>query len=324
MKLTSYARREIGSSSLPKVVLTDKGYIGFNSPNEELEKAKDALQGKEANNDLANNPKVQAGTFLEPAIFKLFQDQITKVAGEKLPLEFGISTEAFFYDVDGGKIGSSLDGIINIKGVLNLTDYLGTSHSLSGLGVVEIKNYSGAATDPVSEIYQMQVQAQMLTTKYQYAILVRLCKGWELQWFIYKPTKEMQTKLIDAATEFFYRLDGIMEGKNLWYKMGSSKEASKFIKGNGSKDVTDLSTNNELPKLIDDFLAAKKTISAGKEIEDEVSTRIKEILGENEVALCNGYEIKHTTMKRVKTKTIQLKDEPPTVSRRFSLKQVDA
>lgn len=62
MKLTSYARREIGSSSLPKVVLTDRGYIGFNSPNEELEKAKEALQGKEANNDLANNPKVQART----------------------------------------------------------------------------------------------------------------------------------------------------------------------------------------------------------------------------------------------------------------------
>ena len=33
------------------------------------------------------------------------------------------------------------------------------------------------------------------------------------------PNKEMQTKLIDAATEFFYRLDGIMEGKSLWYKI---------------------------------------------------------------------------------------------------------
>ena len=106
--------------------------------------------------------------------------------------------------------------------------------------------------------------------------------------------------------------------------MGSSREASKFIKGNGSKEVVDLSSNNELPELIDDYQAAKKTISAGKKIEDDVSIRIKEILGANELALCNGYEIKHTTMKRVKTKTIQLKDEPPTVSRRFSLKQIDA
>jgi len=322
MKLTSYARREIGSSSLPSVVLTEKGFIGFNSPNEELDKAQDALQGKEAKNDLANNPKVQAGTVLEPAIFQLFQNQITEIARE-LPLEFGIPNEAYFYDVDGGKIGSSLDGIINIKGFLNLTDYLGTSHSLSGLGVVEIKNYSGAATDPVSEIYKMQVEAQMLTTKYQYGILVRLCRGWELQWFVFKPNKEMQTKLIDAATEFFYRLDGVMEGKNLWYKMGSSREASKFIKGNGSKEVVDLSSNNELPELIDDYQAAKKTISAGKKIEDDVSTRIKEILGANELAVCNGYEIKHTTTKRVKTKTIQLKDEPPSVSRRLTLKEIN-
>ena len=87
MKLTDYARREIGSSSIPSLVLTDEGYIGFNSPNDELEKAINALQGKEVINDIANNPKVKAGTVLEPAILKLFHNEILKIGAEqKAPL----------------------------------------------------------------------------------------------------------------------------------------------------------------------------------------------------------------------------------------------
>ena len=62
MKLTDYARREIGSSSIPSLVLTDEGYIGFNSPNDDLEKELNALKGRDVINDLANNPKVKAGT----------------------------------------------------------------------------------------------------------------------------------------------------------------------------------------------------------------------------------------------------------------------
>ena len=76
MKLTSYARREIGSSSIPNLVLTDQGYIGFSSPNDELEKAINALQGQEATNDIANLPKVKAGTILEPAIIHMFHNEL--------------------------------------------------------------------------------------------------------------------------------------------------------------------------------------------------------------------------------------------------------
>lgn len=325
MKLTDYARREIGSSSIPSLVLTDEGYIGFNSPNDELEKAINALQGKEVINDIANNPKVKAGTVLEPAILKLFHNEILKIGAEqKAPsIKVDVPDKAFFFDVDGGKIGSSLDARIELESKLTLIDHSNSSHELNGMGVIEIKNYSGAAIDPVSEIYKLQVQAQLLTTGYNYAILVRLVKGWELQWFVYKPNKEIQAKLIDAAVEFWHRVDGVLEGDKLHYAAANSKEASRIYKGNRSKDVVDLNTNNEMPQLIDDYIAAGKAIKASKEIQDKVSTRLKEILGENEKAECHGFVVNHTTYEKAKTKMVKVEGAAPTITRRFSIKEIN-
>ncbi len=325
MKLTSYARREIGSSSIPNLVLTDQGYIGFSSPNDELEKAINALQGQEATNDIANLPKVKAGTILEPAIIQMFHNELKLICAEqgKLPLNISVPDKAYFYEVDGGKIGSSLDAEMRLDTTLNLIDHSKSSHSLNGKGVIEIKNYSGAASDDVSEIYKLQVQAQLLTTGYNYAILVRLVKGWELQWFVYKPNKEIQDKLINAAVEFWHRVDGIMQGDKLHYAAANTKEASRIFKGNGSKDVINFNKNNELPQLIDDYLSADKAIKASKKIQDTVSIRMKEILGEHEKAECQGYMINHSTYERAKTKTIKVEGAAPTVTRRFTIKDMN-
>ena len=86
-------------------------------------------------------------------------------------------------------------------------------HKLSGVGNIEIKNFSGAATDPVPLYQEFQQQSQLLTTANNFSLLVRLVKGWDLQWFVFFPDKKMQQLLIDAATDFWFRVDGIMNGK---------------------------------------------------------------------------------------------------------------
>ena len=122
---------------------------------------------------------------------------------------------------------------------------------------------------------------------------------------------------------FRSRVDGVLEGDKLHYAAANSKEASRIYKGNRSKDVVDLNTNNEMPQLIDDYIAAGKAIKASKEIQDKVSTRLKEILGENEKAECHGFVINHTTYEKAKTKMVKVEGAAPTVTRRFSIKEIN-
>ena len=66
---TSFKRKELGGSVV--------GYLlvkSFKTPNQILKDALNEYDGKEAVNDIANEPKVVAGRMLEPVILKMFMD----------------------------------------------------------------------------------------------------------------------------------------------------------------------------------------------------------------------------------------------------------
>lgn len=317
---TSFARKEMGASVIGVLV---PGVTGFLTPNEVMEKALNEHQGKVATDDLANNPKVIAGKYLEPVITKLFIDEL--IRNYSLPLsafQISVPDRADFYKLNNGFIGSSLDNLLTIDGVLELTDHNNFTYPLNNSGPLEIKNYSGAASDPVSMQYQYQVQAQILCTGSEWGILARLVKGWEFQYFIYQRNQEMIDEMIDAATDFWDRFDGILEGKDYWYPPATTKEASKIYRGNQSKEVVDMSTNNELSQLIDDYMKANEAAKLAEADKDEASKAIKSIIKEHELVSYNGYMISHTSTKRKKTKMVEVPGAEPIVSRRFSIKNV--
>lgn len=317
---TSYARRELGASVIGSLI---PGIKGFKTPNEVLEDALNEHQGKEANNDLANNPKVKAGVALEPAITKMFVDELQQFANnQKAKFKISVPEKANLYSLDNkGKLGSSLDNLLTIThGNLVVTDHNNIEQVLSKSGPVEIKNYSGSADDPVNPLYLYQLQQQMLCTGSAWGIVVRLVKGWELQWFAYQRNNEMVTDIINAGTDFWNRFDGIVEGKDYWYPPETTKEASKIIKGNGKKDPVVMDGNNELGKWIDQYNDANAIIKVQEEKKDEASKIIKEIMLDNEVISWNGFIINHTTMTRKKTKMVEVPGADPIVTRRFSIK----
>lgn len=318
---TSYKRKELGASVIGSLI---PGIKGFKTSNEVLEDALNEYQGKEAKNDLANNPKVKAGQALEPAITQMFVNELQSIAkDQKAKFKISVPEKANLYSLDNGKLGSSLDNLLTINnGSLEVTDHNKSTMVLSKSGPVEIKNYSGSAEDPVNPLYVYQLQQQMLCTGSTWGIIVRLVKGWELQWYVYERNTEMCNDIINAATDFWNRFDGILEGKDYWYPPETTEEATKIFKGNGNKEPVIMDSNNMLSELIDEFMNASKTEKDAKAQKDEASKAIKTIMKEHEVISFNGFIVSHTTMTRKKTKMVEVPGADPIVTRRFSIKDV--
>ena len=55
----------------------------------------------------------------------MFHNELKLICAEqgKLPLNISVPDKAYFYEVDGGKIGSSLDAEMYLEKTLNLIDY---------------------------------------------------------------------------------------------------------------------------------------------------------------------------------------------------------
>jgi predicted phage-related endonuclease len=160
----------------------------------------------------------------------------------------------------------------------------------------------------------------MLCTGSTWGIIVRLVKGWELQWYVYERNTEMCNDIINAATDFWNRFDGILEGKDYWYPPETTEEASKIYKGNGNLDPVNMDGNNMLSELIEEYVNADKSYKDAKENKDEASKAIKSIMKEHEVVSFNGFIISHKTMSRKKTKMVEVPGAEPIVMRRFSIK----
>lgn len=316
---TSYKRKELGASVIGSII---PGIKGFKTPNEVLEDALNEYQGKEANNDLANNPKVKAGQALEPAITQMFVDELSEQTKEqKAQFKISVPGSANLYSLDNGKLGSSLDNLLTIsKGKLEVTDHNNTTQVLDKSGPTEIKNYSGSAEDPPSPLNLYQLQQQMLCTGSTWGILVRLVKGWDLQWFVYQRNTQMITDIINAGTDFWNRFDGILQGNDYWYPPETTEEASKIYKGSGDVKPVVLDGNNELGGLIEEFMTSNKAEKDAKAAKDEASKAIKTIMKNFEVISYNGFVVSHKTMTRKKTKMVEVIGADPIVTRRFSIK----
>lgn len=316
---TSYKNKELGASVIGSII---PGIKGFKTPNEVLEDALNEYQGKEANNDLANNPKVKAGQALEPAITKMFVDELSvQTKEQKAQFKISVPGSANLYSLDNGKLGSSLDNLLTIsKGKLEVTDHNNTTQVLDKSGPVEIKNYSGSAEDPINPLYLYQLQQQMLCTGSTWGILVRLVKGWDLQWFVYQRNTQMITDIINAGTDFWNRFDGILQGNDYWYPPETTEEASKIYKGSGDVEPVVLDGNNELGGLIEEFMTSNKAEKDAKAAKDEASKAIKTIMKNFEVISYNGFVVSHKTMTRKKTKMVEVIGADPIVTRRFSIK----
>ena len=124
---TSYKRKELGGSVIGSLLVKS-----FKTPNQILKDALHEYDGKEAINDIANEPKVIAGRKLEPVILEMFMDQLKPFCQGTTKVKMTVPKTAHLYQLKNGKLGSSLDGMLHISpGNLELSDYTKKSFSLS-------------------------------------------------------------------------------------------------------------------------------------------------------------------------------------------------
>jgi len=313
-RLTSFARKELGASNIGTIIMGE----GFVTPNDILKSAVTEYSGI-GDTNFINNPKVAAGKMLEDPIAQLFKAVIEEQIGKKIVLIQ--PRKAYTYDLPNGKLGSSIDRMLVLDKPYDLTD---TSDTNWNLGqdqiVVEIKNYAGSAKDPIRPSYLYQLQQQMLCCKAEKGILVRLVNGWMLQWFVFDRDEAMVEDIKSAGTDFWNRFDGVVQNKDFWYEPYDTKEASQMYKGNQSKDVVDMGSNENLKPLIQKFVKARDDEKLAKIRKDEASLQIKMHMKDVELAAYHGYLLRHTTSKRQKTKVIKIPDQF-TETRVFTIKE---
>jgi len=312
MKHTSYLKRNIGCSQVPEIM-----GVGFGTPNQQLDLCVRSIKAKkEISNDLSGNPKVQAGIKLEPVIAEMALDKL-RTFNKSIKFE-EVKEGKFIKLAPYATLGASLDRIISLKDKEKLifTDTENIMQSLYGIGNCQIKNFSGAPGVPLYEYVETQVQAEMLASSLPWTLIVRFTQGWDIQLYVRFANKQIQEKIKYAVIDFWERVEKFLDGKEAWYDFETSKEVSKLLKGNQSKKVIDLRSDNHLPGLVIEYVQAKESEVASKDMKIKAEREIKKKLGENEYAEINGFKISHQT---VFTKETVIK-RPASKTRRFSIR----
>ena len=303
--------KELGCSELPSIVETHDGFTGYNSRNDVLKRHIDARVSGHVDNRLGDvNAKVRAGNYMEGTIGQMVLDKLNQIG----KVSINLPTEADRNPLVPG-LGSSPDYYLTIQDSIEFKDNFQASHTLTGKGLLEIKNSTipGYPTN-----VRIQAQGQMLCGNFSWCIVARLVSGWDLQLYVEYSNRDVQDKITEAVTDFWHRVD-----TEDYYDPDSSSEASRLIKGNGITDPVDLSGNNELPTLIHEWKANEKIMKHSKQIKDDLEIHMKSILGQNEVAKCQNYEIRHTTVtyKPQPEKVVPAKEGYST--RRFGIKELN-
>ena len=303
--------KELGCSELPSIVETHDGFTGYNSRNDVLKRHIDARVSGHVDNRLGDvNAKVRAGNYMEGTIGQMVLDKLNQIG----KVTTSLPTEADRNPLVPG-LGSSPDYYVTIQDSIEFKDNFQVSHTLTGKGLLEIKNSTipGLPTN-----VRIQSQGQMLCGNYSWCIIARLVSGWDLQLYVEFSNRDVQDKITEAVTDFWHRVD-----TEDYYDPDSSSEASRLIKGNGITDPIDLSGNNELPTLIHEWKANEKIMKHSKQIKDDLEIHMKSILGQNEVGKCQNYELRHTTVnyKPQPEKLVPAKEGYST--RRFGIKELN-
>lgn len=301
--------KELGCSELPSIVETNDGFTGYTSRNDVLKKHIDARIGGHVDNRLGDvNARVRAGNYMEGPIGKMVLDKLNQIG--KVTTEIPI--EADRNPLVPG-LGSSPDLYLTVQDSIQFNDNFQVSHTLTGKGLIEIKNSTipGYPTN-----VRIQAQGQMLCGNHSWCIVARLVSGWDLQLYVEYPNREVQDKIIESVNDFWSRVE-----TEDYYDPDSSSEASRLIKGSGNTEPVDFSGNNILPNLIAEWKANEKMLKHSKQIKDDLEIHMKSILGSAEVGKCQNYEVRHTTViyKPQPEKVVLAKEGYST--RRFGIKE---
>lgn len=260
----------LSCSRLPAIM----GLSPYSTPNDELAKSIDALDGKFKTWD--GNEATRFGNLLEPVILAQMM--------ERLRLDTFIAPTTPFSAPNGVALNASLDGVgapgpqttIRIKTDVDRGIYLiGCDElAITGPGVLESKLTSAPPEDePAAHRGPIQLQGCMLCSGYEWGAIGVLYRGVELRIFVYRRDDSVISQIVDLCADFERRKTSLD-----WYSPVSTSDAANvWNKADDSAPPIEL-----IPDTIDlmeDILTAKEIIKAAEETIDQCSAALMEAIG---------------------------------------------
>jgi hypothetical protein len=260
----------LSCSRLPAIM----GLSPYSTPNDELAKSIDALNGKFAT--WQSNEAADFGNLIEPIIL---QEMV-----QRLQLDTFIAPTTPYAAPDGIALNASLDGVgapgpqtkIHVETNIDRGIYLiGCDElTITGPGVLESKLTSALPEDePADHRGPIQLQGCMLCSGYEWGAIGVLYRGVELRIFVYPRNETMIVEIIDLCADFERR-----KWSQDWYSPVSATDAANTWRY-GDDTAPPVELIPETIDLMEDILTAKELIKAAEATIDECSAALMEILG---------------------------------------------
>ena len=172
-------------------------------------------------------------------------------------------------------------------------DYEIVAHD-RGPGILEIKTADRLVArgwndgePPLS--YELQVQAYLACTGRSWAAMAVLIGGNELRLFEYERRPKTIAAIEAAVREFWRSIEAGEEPRPEFERDGATiaQLYGATIKGK----VVDLSSSNRLPELCAAYRMAADAEKDGHAAKEAARAEILSIIGDAEIAICNGYRI---------------------------------
>lgn len=187
------------------------------------------------------------------------------------------------YDYDD-LFSASLDGILfNEKMAIEASDGIILMNGADGMilegnGIIESKLTSASYTDtPPPYRGPWQVQMQMLCYGAKWAVIATFYQGTRLVLNIYEADQEMQRQLIEAAKDFYQRLDGPD-----WYPALDGADAARtWERGEDHLPSVDL---DPIAQVAMSYYEAKRAMKAADELAKKLEPQIMTHMANHEMA----------------------------------------
>jgi len=263
---------ELSCSRLPAVM----GMSPWSTPNDELAKTVDALNGKPEPVWSAGEA-ADWGNLLEPVILQEVTNRLgldtLLIPKEPFPAPGGLALNA---SLDG--IGCAMAGMRMVvetnpeKGiyVMGGMDRI----VLDGPGVLESKCADSAPEDePAAYRGPIQLQGCMICSGYNWGAIGVLYRGRELRIFVYPRDPDMCIRIAEVVEDFERRKRGPD-----WYPPVSTADAARTW-STGEEDAPPIQLQRDAVDLIDDILVAREVIKAAEATAEAAQTALMEMLG---------------------------------------------
>ena len=304
------------SASVVPVIL---GLSPYKTPNEHLKRIIALDAGEADPNDFHGNEATEHGDALEPYILKTACERLG-ITESDLNLN-----EPFF--CKGVMLAASLDGMGKLTGTIktdpNKGIYVMNERGwidVDGWGSLEAKLTSAPPEErPAAYRGLWQLQAQMMCSGFDWGAIATLYQGVTLRIFVYKADAVMQSRIIEAITEFErrradkepYPVSSSADGNNAYPVASEAVPAIDFASIQGGQ------------KLVLDLAQAKDDKKEAERRIDELEASIKEIMGDasaGETEIGGKRYIVKWPMRRVREQPEKIVPaKPETISRQKTL-----